>query len=506
MNKKHKLFAVLIVILSFFSICQLCKADVVDTVYIKKSTSRITGKIIRQNNGNNDSVFVNINLIYAISGGYIKYKALVDKFGRFSIDADVETNISLVSMNISIDPEKYLLVKLKAGSVTNVEITYNLNNKIANIDIKPAMNKYDITHSLDVVGKMIDHRSGRMPEPLHEKSTDYFLNYTKNILSERLGILNKDKFLSKNLKELLSKDFRLFLYNAHVFNYERQMLLNYRYLDTDQTKKPTIKKVDKSYFHFLKDFNLNDPKYLNCFTFPEVQKEILQNQILGLPAIEENDISSWLANVKAILSNLIGFKDGQYYDILAANAYGRQLNEELRPLSDKQKENITKYWKNGEIAKILFRKNDQVVGLDKFKSPAVINEISSIPDDKVMETIISKYTGKVIFIDLWATWCSPCLDDMQQFRTTKNTFHDKAVVFVYLTNNSSPRMLWEEKIKGIGNEHYYLTSNQWEYIMKHFDFQYIPSYILYNKEGVLVNKFQAFPGNEKVRDMINSAL
>ncbi len=95
---------------------------------------------------------------------------------------------------------------------------------------------------------------------------------------------------------------------------------------------------------------------------------------------------------------------------------------------------------------------------------------------------------------------------MLQFRSTKNEFRDKDVAFVYLTNGSSPRKLWEEKIKGIGDEHYYLTGAQWEYIMNHFEFEYIPSYLLYNKEGVLIKKITAFPGNDQVKEMINGLL
>lgn len=72
-------------------------------------------------------------------------------------------------------------------------------------------------------------------------------------------------------------------------------------------------------------------------------------------------IPSWLANAKALLSDLVGFKDGPYYDILAANVYGRQMTEDVRLLTDKQKKNIADYWKEGEIAKILLRKNQQVI-------------------------------------------------------------------------------------------------------------------------------------------------
>ncbi|NQX43125.1 Thioredoxin-like [Pedobacter steynii] len=478
----------------------------IDTPVIKAGTAKIAGRIISPNGTINNNVFINITVPHPISGEYAKYKALVDGSGKFSIDVDVETDISLIGIYPSLNPEKSLLVKLTNGGVTNIDIAYNSDFDIEKIDVRPDMNKNDMTRGFEVMGKMIEYRSGRKPEPLYNKSTEYFLNYARTIVTERLEIVKNDTLISKELKEILSKDFRLFLFKAHVFDYEEYMTGNYRNTNDDKSKKPDIQKIDRSYYRFLKDFNFNDPQYLNCFTFLEVQKAILQNEILDLPVIGDSDIPSWLASVKAILSDLVGFDNGPYYEILAANAYARQLNEEVKPLTAKQKENIANYWKNGEIAKILFRKNQQVAELDKFKSPVVVNDISSVPADKVIETIVAKHKGKVVFIDLWATWCTPCLNAMQEFRTAKNDFRDKDVAFVYITDGSSPRKLWEEKIKGIGSEHYYLTAAQWDYIMDHFGFEYIPSYLLYNKEGMLVKKITAFPGNEEVKKVINGLL
>src|SRR5690606_6204192 len=132
-----------------------------------------------------------------------------------------------------------------------------------------------------------------------------------------------------------------------------------------------------------KDFNLNDPQYLHAFMFPEFQDSILNNEVLGIPVIGESDIPSWLASVKRILADLVGFDEGPYYDILAANAYGRKLNEQVEPLTDKQKENITDYWKDGEIAKILLRKNEQLIELNKVKSPDA-NDIPTVTEGKVV--------------------------------------------------------------------------------------------------------------------------
>lgn len=453
---------------------------------------------------------VTITVQHPISGENVRHQILADQFGKFSLDFDMETNASLCGLYTTVNPYKTLLVKVAKDGITNIDITYDADLKITNAAITPAMNPYDMEQSMEVLNKMIDYRPdtpGWVYPRLYDKSPDEFLDRAGSTVSERLAqFVDKDKLFSKEFKGLIAKEFRLFLYTGQVFDYEREMIRNYRNTTRDTVHTPKVQKIDRSYFSFLKDFKLNDLQYLQTFTFVELQNEILQNEILGLPVIGDSDIPSWLASVKGILADLIGFYDGPYYDILAANAFGRQLNEQLKPLSEKQKENIAEYWKNGEIAKILFRKNQQVVELNKVKSPTVVNDILSVPPDKVMETIVTKYKGKVVFIDLWATWCAPCLEAIKQFRSTKGDFRDREVVFVYLTNGSSPKKLWEEKIIGIGDEHYYLTDAQWNYMMKHFEFKYIPSYLLYDKNGVIRYKFSAFPGNKAIKQMINNLL
>jgi len=506
MNKILQSHIYYFILLLFLLSSEESVCRVIDTPHIIAGTSKITGKITIPDDKNMDNIFVDITISQPISGEFVKYKALADRLGKFSIDVDVETNISFCSLNVSLNPDKLLLLKLISGGITNIDIIYNSSFNINNIEVTPEMYQNDVTQSFEVMNKMLVYRSGRKPEPLYNQSTNYFLNYARNILSERLVIANSNPYLSEESKKVLTIDYRLFLYKGFVLNYEKYMKFNYENTDGDKNIKPNILKIDRTYYRFLKDFNLNDPQYLNCFTFQEFQKDILQNEILAFPLIAEIKIPSWLASVKVILSDLVGFDDGPYYDILAANAYARQLNEEARPLTENQKRNIRSYWKNGEIAKILFRKNQKVEASYKFASHTVVNEISSVPNDKVIETIVSKYKNKVIFIDLWATWCAPCLEAMKDFKNTKGDFLNKDVKFVYLTNPSSPRKLWEEKIKGIGNEHYYLQWDQWESIMEHFGFDAIPSYLLYNKEGVLMKKFTSFPGKEEVEEMINRLL
>jgi len=66
---------------------------------------------------------------------------------------------------------------------------------------------------------------------------------------------------------------------------------------------------------------------------------------------------------------------------------------------------------------------------------------------------LSDFTGKVIFVDLWATWCGPCLEELPHFARLKEKYkNDPNMVFISLSIDDD-KSAWKKKlgdIKGNG--------------------------------------------------------
>jgi len=233
---------------------------------------------------------------------------------------------------------------------------------------------------------------------------------------------------------------------------------------------------------------------------------ILSNDTLNIQPIKDIPIKDWLAEVKNTMADLVGSSTGLFYDMLAANAYAKQMKDENQPLSDKQKENISNYFKNPSFAKILFSESDKITQRaenQKNNSHVTINETPAVSKEKLMDEIISKYKGNVVLIDFWNTWCGPCMDAIRKMKPLKEELKDKNISFVYISDTSSPVETRNKVVDEIGGEHYYLTKEEMDYIMNQFNFEgSIPCYLIFDANGNLKNKFTGFPGNEKMRAMI----
>lgn len=476
---------------------------------LEAGTADISGEVTIPAAIKKDSVWLFIKIPQPFTGEVKTYKTLLDSNGRFILKVNTETNLSRCVISTSIAIDKKVTVLLKNREECKISFNYSSDGVIDKVKVSDnhGLTEEEMIQGLNKFSALINYRSGKPVEPLYNKKYSAFIDNTNDVLQEKRIVLNKPPLLSEKMNEILFKDYSLAVYYNHVFDYHNEMVLNYR--NTNNRWMPdsvVIRKPVQKDYSFLKDLDLNNQLYLYCFSYAIFTQQLLQNSTLRIPRIQEVSIDDWTKNVIEIFGPLIGFDQGTFYDMLVGNAYAMQFETELKPLTLKQIENIKSYYKGGDLEKILLRRNQEVTELARLNETVVINSTPDVSPEELMSAIISRYKGKTVVVDFWATWCAPCLGAIKESRVFKKQLTDKGAVFIYISNPSSPRGLWERHIQGIGGQQYYLSTKEWKYLLDRFNFGAIPSYLIFDKQGELKQQFLEYPGNEVMKKRIEAIL
>ena len=205
-------------------------------------------------------------------------------------------------------------------------------------------------------------------------------------------------------------------------------------------------------------------------------------------------------------------------DIAVGKRLSRSFNRK-RPLTEQQMAAAHDSIANDMVRELLFANNEDLKSqlasadniLAEVKKSANQNSTFSIIDidpkmsaQQILPTIINKYKGKRLLIDFWNTWCGPCRAAMSTIHPLKEQLTD--VVYVYIADASSPVDKWGEMIKTISGVHVRLTEEQAAALAKIYKFSGIPTYFVVNKEGKITYQKTSFPGVEKLKEELVSAM
>ena len=176
-----------------------------------------------------------------------------------------------------------------------------------------------------------------------------------------------------------------------------------------------------------------------------------------------------------------GMGQGEVYETLKALDYKNQLMKRMNDLEVLSDSAIM-------AAHPLFQTplreyNDSIRLLVERIQQEAQKRMMPTPDvtgDKLIEHIAAQHPGKAVFFDLWATWCCPCKIGIAGMEPLKKELKNQDIVFVYLTNETSPIDEWKKQVANIPGLHYRVTDDIWKQIPNIIG---IPQYYLYDRNG-----------------------
>ena len=124
---------------------------------------------------------------------------------------------------------------------------------------------------------------------------------------------------------------------------------------------------------------------------------------------------------------------------------------------------------------------------EEIKKPETFDYKFVVRDQRGTRVNFSEFKGKVIFLNLWATWCGPCRAEMPTIQSLYNQVKSDSVVFVMLSVDDDGA---EAKIAR------YIDNNKFTfpvyrpsgYLTEQLNVPGIPTTLIVSKEGKIVSK------------------
>ena len=122
---------------------------------------------------------------------------------------------------------------------------------------------------------------------------------------------------------------------------------------------------------------------------------------------------------------------------------------------------------------------------------------------------LSDLKGKYIYIDVWATWCGPCIKQVPYLKQLEERYHHKNIVFVSISvDKENVKEKWKQMIidKELGGVQLFADKSFDSDFMNAYAVNSIPRFILINPEGKIVNPEAPRPSFDKTRVLLDELL
>ena len=87
---------------------------------------------------------------------------------------------------------------------------------------------------------------------------------------------------------------------------------------------------------------------------------------------------------------------------------------------------------------------------------------------ELKECLDANYAGKPVVVDMWNTWCAPCLNAISQTEEIKHHLADTDLVFLYVSDESSKYNEWKKRAAKIGGEQVRINQDASNALLENF--------------------------------------
>ena len=125
------------------------------------------------------------------------------------------------------------------------------------------------------------------------------------------------------------------------------------------------------------------------------------------------------------------------------------------------------------------------------------------------KTKLEDLKGKYVYIDVWATWCGPCRQEIPSLKAIEEKYHGKNIAFVSISVDAEKdHEKWRTFVtdKALGGIQLYADKSWNSDFTKAFEINSIPRFIIIDPNGNVLDADAARPSNPKLQAQLDKLL
>lgn len=434
---------------------------------------------------------------------------------------------------VYFEPGKNLVQDFDIADIPKVSSVFKGDGKLASINND--MNK--------VRPILRDYNWDAINADIYQLTPEQYKAYFLKMRDRKLAMIDsvaKGERMSKFSYELARQNVQYQIgYNLIQYNYFMDIAYRTKHKLPFTSKKPGLAPINLNigYYDFLKEMKYDKVamESFNYFIFFNLLMHIdpiydeagrkdytAEIKMLKTKDTTDKDIKATIAHLEnmawrnpteagtlekarpIVLKKLLKDDISLGLELMYLQTVSQRMNDQKDTLSAMEFAGVKSKIRNKFLLADVAQLNDKIkesIRSATIQTGYTYNQLSTdLPADSFFVKLMDKYKGKAVFIDFWATWCAPCLISIKEIAPLKEELaKNKDIVFLYITNPSSPEKTYQTVMPGIKGEHYRVTDDQYNLLTKQFQISGIPHYALVNKHGGVVDSHFKWSQTDQIK-------
>ena len=289
-------------------------------------------------------------------------------------------------------------------------------------------------------------------------------------------------------------------------------------LNDDGTFKDTLK-VEAGDFNFQhgKEYGQIYLKNDNTSSFETDYNSFIDSIVYGGDASDLNNftVQAFLLSKKYFTEDLIGTNDMTKVDETIVN-YKSSYEDLKNKYTDIDSTHVAAVDKNiamtiEQLSKFMEAKQATINAFPKGSPSPIFEGYKNYAGGK---TSLSDLKGKFVYIDLWATWCSPCIKEIPSLKKVEKQYEGKNIEFVsisvdegrgYKGDAAAAYEGWKKMVaeKELGGIQLFADNGFRSQFVQDYKVNGIPRFILIDPNGNIVSADAPRPSSSALIDLFN---